>query len=517
MRTKILIVLGVFCFCVMAGGSVSAEDKDDTILNKAGISLRGPAMIQPHAVKTAPVKAAPATVTASDNGGTIIIICSLWTIGDLHRPAQPIAGEAYQLLDPRGNIIGLIRNEASMADKSEGDELWVIADKVSKVPGYPNLYMMEEVTDSKEVTPGSVLASRSLDVNEDGVIDAKDVTSASSHFGTVQGVDRVYDLNYDGVVDYRDISLLKAYDGRKTSAAYGGWPDLNNDGMANVHDLITLIDHIGDTVTGSSAYDLNGDGKIDEKDMGVLKAFYGYGTLSPYAPVDIGMPFAQYSNGKITSLTIFAADGMTADKYIFDSQGNAIQLFQYGIFDGKVTGSLDFAPQCTYYNDGKLESIITFYANGKPNAKYVFGENGKVIDSDFYEAPIYIEPPDFAQPPAKPEKPVITEPIDPGIINLNPPPAITVPKLPDVGKPTLGDPNVIAPQPPLKEPIKSPVITLPIDGKNSGSTDIKIPANAEVVDKMIVLQGAKTTLPAGVSLSGEVVTKNAEKAPAKAK
>ena len=480
---KIMISGCLLIAAVLICNFAFADDKDE-MANSAGITLKGPAV--PHYRENRPVPAtvAPRAANTSGNGGTIFENVSLDVIGDLHKPTQPIAGEAYQLLDPLGNVIALIRSGKGIPDNMEGQLFQVIADKISSSSDHPG-FMLEEVTSSNVVTPGSVLFSRPADVNGDGVIDASDIAAASSHFGPVHGVDRIYDLNYDGVVDSKDIDIMNAYEGMKASDVYGGCPDVYSDGVVDVRDLIALSDYMGETVNSYNSYDLNGDGKIDEKDMGILMAFYGYGIPVAHKSGETIMPVIEFRNNKIASITVFASDCMTADKYIFNDQGKITGSIHYG-----AVGSMpsNFMP-LVEYNNGKIASITIFDANGKPTDKYMFDANGQITGYLHYDPSISDKMLDGTR----------TGPSDPIKILL--PPQV---------EPKTDGPVLSGPEGGFKNPIERAVIISPVGTKNSDPS--------EVIDKIVVIGSAKKDLPAGVSISSTMAgNQNEEAAPTKSK
>jgi len=103
------------------------------------------------------------------------------------------------------------------------------------------------------------------DTNGDGVVNTPDALTLSSQFGTS---DPISDFNRDGIVDNADYGMLKANWG----ATMGGrtYGDVNGDDIVNSSDMLSVLSAFGSTAL--SACEINGDGIVDEVEVGIVAA-----------------------------------------------------------------------------------------------------------------------------------------------------------------------------------------------------------------------------------------------------
>lgn len=141
-------------------------------------------------------------------------------------------------------------------------------------------------TDSKAATNNPFPAAHVHygDINNDGVVDAKDVVLLKKLMAdpNPQYV-RAADLNGDGLFDSGDYGILTSYiDSKYTSPIMAEtihYGDVNCDGKINVDDIIVLKQFIlthGANMKADYDYlasDVNGDGKRDQADVQMIKDY----------------------------------------------------------------------------------------------------------------------------------------------------------------------------------------------------------------------------------------------------
>jgi hypothetical protein len=119
------------------------------------------------------------------------------------------------------------------------------------------------------------------DLNWDGVIDSLDIdmlsigllnidTSVLSNSTLILVID-MYDLNNDGIANEADRDWLVE---EALGTAYG---DTNLDGIVNFADYVTLNNNYGSLWATWARGDFNGDGLIDDLDVDLLFAHWGFG------------------------------------------------------------------------------------------------------------------------------------------------------------------------------------------------------------------------------------------------
>ena len=91
-----------------------------------------------------------------------------------------------------------------------------------------------------------VTAYLNATANEAGFQSSEDYMEASNAILVVEA--KLYprwDINEDGVVDYKDLGILIAHYGEETNPPYPRW-DINEDGVVDYKDLGILIAHYGE-------------------------------------------------------------------------------------------------------------------------------------------------------------------------------------------------------------------------------------------------------------------------------
>lgn len=108
--------------------------------------------------------------------------------------------------------------------------------------------------------------------------------------------------------------------------------DINDDGVVDIKDLSTLASHFGQNGASFAEGDITGDGTVDISDLSILASHYGQNVGTPGNPVQVSVIPAQLGNyfqdyGSYNS-TIFCADQLTS---AYDPNIKAYrQYFVYG-------------------------------------------------------------------------------------------------------------------------------------------------------------------------------------------
>ncbi len=117
------------------------------------------------------------------------------------------------------------------------------------------------------------------DFNHDGTIDELDIAAVASHY---ESSDSAYDINGDGKVDKADLDIMADHflescptptpTPTSTPAAIScSRMDFDHDGQITILDISLAARYFG---THNPAYDLNGDGIVDRKDLDILAAHF---------------------------------------------------------------------------------------------------------------------------------------------------------------------------------------------------------------------------------------------------
>ena len=104
------------------------------------------------------------------------------------------------------------------------------------------------------------------DVDADGVLTSEDADLVLQAVGQVGDVPE--DLNEDGVVDAKDVSEITGRLDCANAPAPPPSPDFNGDGVVGYEDLLILLAFWDQS--DPEGYDLNGDGQVDYVDLLVL-------------------------------------------------------------------------------------------------------------------------------------------------------------------------------------------------------------------------------------------------------
>jgi len=148
-----------------------------------------------------------------------------------------------------------------------------------------------------------VINYRDFDVNNDGLVNWIDVQLVQEAANSKTYIER-YDFNLDGVVDQTDVDIVHQWIGKGRMALYDmngdgivDWHDLdiNGDNKVDMKDLATVAKSYGSQI-GDENYnpnvDFNQDGVIDDADLDLIKPYFGY-PLSIYNLFNITSPIGQ--------------------------------------------------------------------------------------------------------------------------------------------------------------------------------------------------------------------------------
>lgn len=148
---------------------------------------------------------------------------------------------------------------------------------------------------SAPIPPSPVLCTAcNADINKDGGVDIVDYSKLVACFGKRTPGCSVADVNKDGVVDVEDFSCLRAKFGQKCSVIVSPAPsptpvstvpptvspaatpkpgtgDGNNNGRIDLGDLSVLLSNLNKTSGINKQVDLNGDGKVNTFDFGLMR------------------------------------------------------------------------------------------------------------------------------------------------------------------------------------------------------------------------------------------------------
>ncbi len=157
-------------------------------------------------------------------------------------------------------------------------------------------------SDTNHTTTKFVAPRCEGDLNGDTFVDGRDVAHLMAYYGACAACEE--DLNYDGLVDDADAQIIDEQWGpcmpegdvfggdhskgsltdgtdslsemkaRVSDGKKGTPEDVNGDGYADMIDVLTVAEYLGQEPTGDKAFsDVNNDGRIDEYDIKAIAEF----------------------------------------------------------------------------------------------------------------------------------------------------------------------------------------------------------------------------------------------------